>query len=177
MCLILAVFSCQYHTNSFPSAVLIHSMYYRHKCRSISFIYGLMIDRHSKYPITYRASQAIIATIIRLPWKTFFLLTRHRYKVKKNNSAAKFQNLKRVVIEDSKGSTSPEKFGDVRETGGSSLEEHCTGITDIRFYSPFRPSRLCLSSAKNCEDHIRSFAIKAICHSVVLEFSYHASLP
>lgn len=67
VCLILAVFSCEDHTNSFPSAVLIHSVYYHHKCRSISVIYGLMIDRHSKHPVTYRAQQAIIATIIRLP--------------------------------------------------------------------------------------------------------------
>jgi len=85
MCLILAVFSCEDHTNSFPSAVLIHSVYYHHECRSISVIYGLMIDRHSKHPVTYRARQAIIATIIRLPWKTFALLTRYRYKAKRNN--------------------------------------------------------------------------------------------
>ena len=85
VCLILAVFSCEDHTNSFPSAVLIHSVYYHHKCRFISVIYGLMIDWHSKHPVTYRAQQAIIATIIRLPWKTFALLTRYRDKVKRNN--------------------------------------------------------------------------------------------
>ena len=41
LCLILAVFSCEDHTNSFPSGVLIHSVYYHHKCTSISVIYGL----------------------------------------------------------------------------------------------------------------------------------------
>ena len=46
--------------------------------------------------------------------KSFFF---NIFQIKEGKITAKFQSLNRVLVEDTKGFISPEKFRDVRETG------------------------------------------------------------
>ena len=67
-----------------------------------------------KDPVTHRARKAILETMIRLLWKATLFCFRY---IRKGKITAKFQMLNRVLVEDAKGFTPPEKFRAVGETG------------------------------------------------------------